>query len=118
MYEGRQIYFGPCHEAKTFFTNMGFECAPRQTTADFLTSLTSPTERLIKAGFEGRTPRTPDEFVAAWKRSPEYRRLIEEIDTYDEKFPIGGKSVADFAASRRAQQAVQQYDPLIHHMTA
>jgi ATP-binding cassette subfamily G (WHITE) protein 2 (PDR) len=44
--------------------------------------------------------------------------LIEEIDTYDEKFPIGGKSVADFAASRRAQQAVQQYDPPIHHMTA
>jgi hypothetical protein len=118
LYEGRQIYFGPCHEAKTFFTNMGFECAPRQTTADFLTSLTSPTERLIKPGFEGRTPRTADEFAATWKGSPNYRRLIEEIDGYNEKFPIGGKSVADFVDSRRAQQAVQQYDPPIHDMTA
>jgi ATP-binding cassette subfamily G (WHITE) protein 2 (PDR) len=97
---------------------MGFECAPRQTTADFLTSLTSPAERLIKRGFEGRTPRTADEFAAAWKASSEYKRLIEEIDAYDEKFPIGGKSVAEFAASRRAQQALQQYGLPIHHVNA
>jgi hypothetical protein len=44
---------------------MGFESAPRQTTADFLAFLTSPTERIIKLGYEDKTPRTAAEFVAA-----------------------------------------------------
>ncbi|KAB8294208.1 hypothetical protein EYC80_009642 [Monilinia laxa] len=48
LYEGRQIYFGPVNEAKEFFIDMGFLCAPYQTTADFLTSLTNPDERLIQ----------------------------------------------------------------------
>ncbi|PQE33697.1 ABC transporter protein [Rutstroemia sp. NJR-2017a WRK4] len=48
LYEGRQIYFGPCDEAKSFFTDLGFICEERQTTADFLMSLTNPDERLIK----------------------------------------------------------------------
>jgi ATP-binding cassette, subfamily G (WHITE), member 2, PDR len=87
---------------------MGFACAPRQTTADFLTSLTSPSERLIKPGFENRTPRTAEEFVAIWKRSTEYARLLEDIAAYDESYPIGGRSVVDFAASRSLQQAKYQ----------
>ncbi|RMD43205.1 hypothetical protein DV735_g1891, partial [Chaetothyriales sp. CBS 134920] len=64
LYEGRQIYFGDIHEAKTFFIDLGFECPSRQTTADFLTSLTNPAERVVRKGFEGRTPNTPDEFAS------------------------------------------------------
>jgi ABC-type multidrug transport system ATPase subunit len=108
LYEGRQIFFGPCNEAKSYFTNMGFECAPRQTTADFLTSLTSPAERLVKPGFESKTPRTAEEFAIVWKSSQEYSGLMSEIDAFDAAYPIGGKSVDDFVASRRAQQAKQQ----------
>ena len=67
LYEGRQIYFGGATEAKQFFIDMGFECPERQTTADFLTSLTSPQERRVRPGFEGRVPETPDQFVTAWK---------------------------------------------------
>lgn len=88
---------------------MGFEPAPRQTTADFLTSLTSPAERIVNPGFEDKTPRTAAEFVSAWTRSPEYAALIREIEAYDEKYPIGGPSVAEFTLSRRAQQALHQY---------
>lgn len=87
---------------------MGFECAPRQTTADFLTSLTSPAERLIKPGFENKTPRNAEEFAIAWKSSQEYANLMLEIDAFDAAYPIGGKSVDDFVTSRRAQQAQQQ----------
>ncbi|KAH0536023.1 hypothetical protein FGG08_007090 [Glutinoglossum americanum] len=108
LYEGRQIFFGSCREAKAFFTDMGFECPQRQTTADFLTSLTNPDERLIKPGYEHRTPRSPDEFVTAWENSPQYTKLIQGIDKYNKKYPIGGKSVAEFTASRRAQQAEHQ----------
>lgn len=108
LYEGRQIFFGPCDKAKSYFTDMGFECAPRQTTADFLTSLTSPAERLTKPGFENRTPRTAEEFAIAWRSSPQYANLMSEIDEFDASYPIGGKSVDDFVVSRRAQQAKQQ----------
>ncbi|KAL1982431.1 hypothetical protein VTN96DRAFT_1336 [Rasamsonia emersonii] len=108
LYEGRQIYFGPINEAKEFFTNMGFECPERQTTADFLTSLTSPSERIVKPGYENKVPRTPDEFAAAWKNSEAHAKLMREIKEYEETYPIGGASVDQFIESRRAQQAKHQ----------
>jgi ABC-type multidrug transport system ATPase subunit len=37
LYEGRQIYFGPCDEARPYFEDMGWHCPSRQTTGDFLT---------------------------------------------------------------------------------
>ncbi|KUJ09554.1 putative ABC transporter [Mollisia scopiformis] len=108
LYEGRQVYFGPCRDAKSFFNNMGFECAPRQTTADFLTALTSPAERRVRPGYEGLVPSTADEFAQRWMCSKAYERLLDDIDRYNQKFPIGGASVQAFTESRRAQQAVQQ----------
>lgn len=108
LYEGRQIYFGRTDEAKEFFTNMGFECPERQTTADFLTSLTSSSERIVKKGYEGKVPRTPDEFAAAWKNSEAHAKLIREIEEYNREFPLGGESVQKFVESRRAMQAKNQ----------
>lgn len=105
LYEGRQIYFGRTDEAKDFFTSMGFECPERQTTADFLTSLTSPAERIVKKGYEHLVPRTPDEFATAWKNSKEYRQLKKDIDEYDQSFPLGGESLQKFIDSRRAMQS-------------
>jgi ABC-type multidrug transport system ATPase subunit len=108
LYEGRQIYFGRIHEAKEFFTTMGFECPRRQTTADFLTSLTSPSERVIKPGYENKVPRTPDEFAAAWKNSTAHAQLMQEIKEYEEVYPVGGESLNKFIESRRAQQSKYQ----------
>ncbi|KAJ5082688.1 ABC multidrug transporter C [Penicillium argentinense] len=109
LYEGRQIYFGHTGDAKEFFTNMGFECPERQTTADFLTSLTSPSERIVKKGYEDRVPRTPDEFAEAWKTSEAYKQLMREIEEYDQTYPIGGESLQKFIDSRRAMQAKSQH---------
>lgn len=103
--EGRQIYFGRCDAAKKFFTDMGFSCPERQTTADFLTSLTSELERIVEPGFEKTAPRTPDEFVERWKASQEYKNLIAEIDEYNQTYQIGGEYLAKFQASRKAQQS-------------
>jgi ATP-binding cassette subfamily G (WHITE) protein 2 (PDR) len=101
LYEGRQIYFGNIHAAKTFFVNMGFECPLRQTTADFLTSLTSPSERIVRQGFEGKTPYTPDEFAAAWQKSEDRAELLREIDEFDRQFPMGGEALEKFKVSRK-----------------
>lgn len=55
---------------------MGFFCGPRQTTAEFLTSITDPTARQVRKGFEGRVPRTPEEFVSRLERE----RVLQEAD--------------------------------------
>jgi ATP-binding cassette, subfamily G (WHITE), member 2, PDR len=108
LYEGRQIYFGRTQDAKDFFIAMGFECPKRQTTADFLTSLTSPIERIVRPGFEDRVPRTADEFAAAWKGSVEFAQLMVDVEDYYDEFTVGGESVQDFENSRRVQQARRQ----------
>ena len=108
LYEGRQIYFGNAIRAKQFFIDMGFECPERATTADFLTSLTSPGERRARPGFEGRVPRTPDEFAARWKESEDRAQLLRDIEAFDEQHPIGPESVAKFQHSRQAEQAKHQ----------
>ena len=113
LYEGRQIYFGPTHTAKAFFVEMGFHCAERATTGDFLTSLTNPAERIVRPGYEDRVPKTPDEFAAAWQRSDERGRLLREIEDFEHEFPIGGQHLQLFQKSRKAQQANGQYVKMI-----
>lgn len=87
---------------------MGFECPLRQTTADFLTSLTSPAERVIRPGFEGKTPYTPDEFAAAWQKSDDRAQLLKEIAEFDTQYPVGGQELENFKVSRQAAQAKGQ----------
>ena len=83
LYEGRQIFFGPAETAADYFTRLGFVRPSRATTADFLTSLTHPAERIVREGFEHTAPRTPEEFYAAWMRSDEARGLERDIRLYE-----------------------------------
>jgi ABC-type multidrug transport system ATPase subunit len=99
LYEGRQIYFGPCDQARQYFIDMGWECPPRQTTGDFLTSVTNPTERKVREGFENKVPRTADEFEKYWKASQHRKALMEEIKDHEEEFPMGGQTLANFQVS-------------------
>ncbi|CAK7202027.1 Multidrug resistance protein [Sporothrix eucalyptigena] len=108
LYEGRQIYFGPTGAAREYFINLGFECPARATTPDFLTSMTSPQERIVRAGFEDRAPRTPDEFAARWRESAEFKALQADIEEYKASHPIDGPDAEAFRASKRAQQARSQ----------
>ena len=108
LYEGRQIYFGHTTAAKAFFVNMGFVCAERATTGDFLTSLTNPAERVVRKGFEHSVPRTPDDFAMVWQKSDERARLLQEIERFHGDYPIGGEQLEKFKQSRRAQQSKNQ----------
>ena len=105
LYEGREIFFGPCSEAREYFIEMGWDCPPRQTTGDFLTSVTNPQERTAREGMENKVPRTPDEFEQYWKKSPQYVALRREIAQYREDFPIGGAAQKDFDETKRLRQA-------------
>ncbi|PGH33976.1 hypothetical protein GX50_03213 [[Emmonsia] crescens] len=105
LYEGRQIYFGNTTHAKKYFVDMGFHCPERQTTGDFLTSLTNPEERFVREGFEALVPRTPDEFAARWKQSSDRKALLGEIEAYQNEYPLGGQQLDKFNASRSAQKS-------------
>ncbi|KAL4969198.1 ABC-2 type transporter-domain-containing protein [Aspergillus stella-maris] len=105
LYEGREIYFGPCSLAKGYFVEMGFYCPPRQTTGDFLTSVTNPQERKPREGMENKVPRTPEEFEAYWKKSQYYTELQQEIADHAEEFPLGGEAEQTYDAAKRHKQA-------------
>ena len=105
LYDGRCIYFGSTSSARQYFEDMGWHCAARHTTGDFLTSVTNPNERRARDGSHAKVPRTPEEFQKYWQSSPEYAALQEEILQYEQEFPIGGDAVSGFQQSHRARQA-------------
>ncbi|KAK4544573.1 hypothetical protein LTR36_004145 [Oleoguttula mirabilis] len=105
LYEGREIFFGPTGRAKAYFEEMGFFCPQRQTTGDFLTSVTNPAERTPREGFEGKIPRTPDDFDAYWRRSNDYKALLREIDEHNQEFGDNGQQLEAFRSSKREAQA-------------
>ncbi|KAL4809544.1 ABC-2 type transporter-domain-containing protein [Aspergillus unguis] len=105
LYEGREIYFGPCSDAKEYFVEMGFYCHPRQTTGDFLTSVTNPQERTAREGMENKVPRTPGEFETYWKNSRYYTELQQEIIDHGEEFPEGEGAQETFDQVKRHRQA-------------
>ncbi|KAK6216635.1 ABC-2 type transporter [Colletotrichum tabaci] len=109
LYEGRQIFFGKTSEAKAYFERLGFVCPDQQTTADFLTSMTSHQERIVRPDWKGKPPpRSPDEFAEAWKRSQHRAALDNEIDDYVDRHPFNNEDYDKFLASRRFDQAKSQ----------
>lgn len=107
LYEGHEIFFGPASLAKAFFENQGWLCPARQTTGDFLTSVTNPVERRPRPGMEDRVPRTASEFEAYWRASPEYAVLKSQIADYQQRFPIDpqGPTAAQLRETKNFKQA-------------
>ncbi|PPQ68464.1 hypothetical protein CVT24_005561 [Panaeolus cyanescens] len=60
IYEGRMVYFGPANMAKQYFLDMGYRPKPRQTTPDFLVSLTDPSGRTVAEGGHNTGPECSD----------------------------------------------------------
>ncbi|GME31552.1 ABC multidrug protein [Neofusicoccum parvum] len=104
LYEGRQVYFGPAGEAKGYFEKMGWACPHQQTTADFLTAVTSSEQRTPRPGFEGRVPRTADEFEKFWKSSDEYAALRAEIAAHETEHPVEAQGEAYQVFKNNMQQ--------------
>lgn len=87
---------------------MGFECPEAQTTPDFLTSMSSPAQRVIKPGFENQVPRTAEDFAKRWKESPEHEVLVSQIDQYMAEHPLNSTDLEEFASSRAADKSTNQ----------
>ncbi|KFA77102.1 hypothetical protein S40288_09502 [Stachybotrys chartarum IBT 40288] len=107
LYEGREIFFGPATTAKNYFERMGWECPPRQTTGDFLTSVTNSAERKARSGMEDKVPRKPEEFQVYWRKSAEYQALRSEIEIHQQEFPLDshGQTAARLQEKKTERQA-------------
>ena len=106
LYEGRQIYYGSAHAAKGFFERQGWYCPPRQTTGDFLTSVTNPIERRPVSGMEAQVPRTPDEFEAYWHQSSEYQELQQQMAAHHGAVTSNvDEKLREFQQQKRQEQA-------------
>ncbi|KAH9200926.1 ABC-2 type transporter-domain-containing protein [Zygosaccharomyces rouxii] len=105
LYSGYQIFFGSTGEAKHYFEKMGYRCPSRQTTADFLTSITSPAERIVNDEYIEKgihVPQTPEEMSDYWRNSPEYQKLVKEADE-----SIKQDHIAAISSIREAHRARQ-----------
>lgn len=77
--DGRVTYYGPRSLARSYFEGLGFVCPKGANIADFLTSVTVHTERIVLGGMEEKVPNTPDEFETAYHESKIYRDMMEDI---------------------------------------
>lgn len=86
--EGKQIYYGPMHQAKPFMEDLGFIYTDGANVADYLTGVTVPTERRIKPGYEDRFPRTNKAILAEYEKTTIKSDMVAEYnypDTEDAK---------------------------------
>ncbi|CAI7593159.1 unnamed protein product [Penicillium pancosmium] len=78
--EGRVTFYGPRALAREYFERMGFDFPKGANIADFLTSVTVLTERIVRSGWEAKVPNTPEEFEERYHQSSIYR---DQIDTME-----------------------------------
>jgi ATP-binding cassette, subfamily G (WHITE), member 2, PDR len=83
IHEGRCAFFGLADRAKPYFEELGFECPPRQTTADFLTSVTDPMARSIRQGYEAVAPRTAKDFGRMFAESADATENFEAMAKFE-----------------------------------
>jgi ATP-binding cassette, subfamily G (WHITE), member 2, SNQ2 len=105
IYDGKMAYYGPANLARQYFIDMGYEPANRQTTADFLVSVTDPSSRTIRTEFEHNAPRTAAEFADHYHRSYISRINQEDVESYSHEFIESADRAAAFIASARAEHA-------------
>ncbi|KAL3484275.1 ABC-2 type transporter-domain-containing protein [Aspergillus germanicus] len=77
--DGLVTYYGPRSQARAYFEELGFVCPKGANIADFLTSVTVLTERIVASGMEEKAPNTPEEFAARYRESSVYRDSMDSI---------------------------------------
>jgi ATP-binding cassette subfamily G (WHITE) protein 2 (SNQ2) len=101
--EGRMVYQGPADAARKYFHDIGYYCPDRQTTADFLTACTDPTERRFRDDFEGPIPKGSVQLEKAFKESEAYQNVLRDVENYEKML-----HETDHADAREFKQSVRE----------
>ncbi|KAJ7018816.1 pleiotropic drug resistance ABC transporter [Mycena alexandri] len=88
--EGRMVYFGPADQAREYFLSLGYiPQAERQTTPDFIVSVTDAAGRVVRPGLtpaeDQARPRSSAELAEHFLRSPMMKANVEDINAYNEE---------------------------------
>jgi len=100
---GRMVFQGPSNEAKQYFLDLGLECPDRETTADFLTSVTDPMQRRYRKWYEAQAPKTAEDFERVFRNSPNYKKVLADVEDYDKY--LGN---TDYGDARQFKQSVKE----------
>ena len=80
---GRQVYYGPTSQARSYFEGLGFASRPRQTTPDYITGCTDEFEREYAPGrSEHNTPHNAETLKEAFRSSELQQALTSELAGY------------------------------------
>ncbi|KAI0129629.1 ABC-2 type transporter [Xylariales sp. AK1849] len=80
---GKQVYFGPATEARSYFEGLGFARKPRQTTPDYVTGCTDEFERGYADGYSpANAPHNAETLAEAYSKSAYTERLNAEMASY------------------------------------
>ncbi|CAM1502427.1 Fc.00g044110.m01.CDS01 [Cosmosporella sp. VM-42] len=81
--EGKQVYFGPASQARSYFEGLGFAPRPRQTTPDYVTGITDEFERQYAEGrSEKNAPHNSATLLEAFRKSDLQKSLDAEMAEY------------------------------------
>jgi len=99
---GRQVYFGPAADARSYFEVLGFMEKPRQTTPDYLTGCTDEFERDYSAGRSAENaPHSPETLAQAFSDSKYTIALNQEMNAYRETLAAEQHIYEDFQVAVR-----------------
>ena len=101
--EGRMVFQGPANEAKQYFLDLGLYCPERETTADFLTSVTDPAQRVFREGYEAQAPKTAEDFERTFKNSASYKKVLADVEDYEQHL-----NRTDHVDAREFKQSVKE----------
>ncbi|KAJ7649950.1 pleiotropic drug resistance ABC transporter [Roridomyces roridus] len=109
--EGKMVYFGPADQAREYFLSLGYvPQAERQTTPDFLVSVTDFAGRIVRPGLtpeeDKKRPRTSAELAEHFRQSPLMEKNLEDIKAYNQECGLGNKERGEvYKRSVRAEHA-------------
>lgn len=95
-------YFGPANQAREYFINLGYEPAHRQTTADFLVSVTDPNARIPRQ-VDHSVPRTPAEFASWFSQSSIGLQNSHSVAAFRSELQSSKKSSEIYIQSAQAE---------------
>ncbi|KAI0407306.1 ABC-2 type transporter [Xylaria palmicola] len=99
---GKQVYFGPTTEARSYFEGLGFLPRPRQTTPDYVTGCTDEFEREYADGYSPKNaPHSPETLAQAFDKSKYAQQLEAAMADYKARLDVETGKHDDFRAAVR-----------------
>ena len=81
--QGYEVFFGRADEAKAYFMDLGYVHMEGETTAEFLTNITDPTQRKARPGTRAENITSPQQLAVAFRGSEMFTRLLDEMRQYE-----------------------------------